>query len=137
MSPGHKLYDLSKAVKNRKNQTDNLISSLNVNENISYPIKVGVVEVQKKYWWDNRVEVVSLDGILDSSLKAYFKNGNYDHFSYLKDKKTDYILEFPNYNKNKSSPSLKDLQNYQINELGNIGNFYFIKVTNNIVKVIY
>lgn len=137
LSPGHKLSDLSNAALNREVETNNLLSSLEIDGNTKYPIKVAVVEVQRKFWWDERVSVISLDGILNSKLLNYFQNGYYDHFSYLLDNNVDYILEFPNFNKDKSLPSLRDLQKYKNNTYGSYQNFNFKKISNNIVKIIY
>ena len=90
-----------------------------------------------KYWWDNRISVISLDGILDNGLLNYFDNGNYDHFTYLLDNQVNYILAFPNLNKDKTKKSLKDLENFTNGYVGRIGNLKFRKISEEIVEILY
>jgi hypothetical protein len=137
LSPGHKLKELANAPNERKMITDNLLESINNEKGNIFPIKVALIEVQMKYWWDNRIFVISLDGILDKRLLNYFENGNYDHFTYLLDNQVNYIFAFPNLNQDKTKQSLKDLENFKDGYIGRIKNLKFRKISHNIVQILY
>jgi hypothetical protein len=58
-------------------------------------ISVAVVEVQMRYFLDDRVVVRSLDGRTDGEFLAFVRDGLADDLGYLRARAVDYLLEFP------------------------------------------
>ena len=56
---------------------------------------VAVVEVQLRYFVDERIIVRSLDGRTDARFLAFVTDGIADDVGYLKARQVDYLLEFP------------------------------------------
>ena len=71
---------------------------------------LGYQEVQTRYEYADNFVIRSLDGITNSRLLRYFCKGWIDHDGYLIDTKVDYLMELPNYNKDRSVWSLQDLE---------------------------
>jgi hypothetical protein len=74
------------------------------------PIFIAMQEVQVRYLLDQRFVVCSLDGRVDPVLLKYVKNGNVDHLGYIKERKINFIIDIPNYNRDRTCWSLADLQ---------------------------
>jgi hypothetical protein len=71
------------------------------------PVVVALQEVQLRLLLDDRFEVRSLDGIVDSDLARYIDaSGRVDHLGYLRDKHVSVVLEFPDYEGRGSAHSL-------------------------------
>lgn len=108
------LCEAMKAPKSRRQFSENFLLVLgNPKE---FPVSLGVVEVQVRYWLDNRFIVRSLDGRVDDSLLEHFRDGNFDHPGYIKDRRIDFITEFPNYNKDASLWSLARLTQLNVGQ---------------------
>jgi hypothetical protein len=76
----------------RTRMTDALLAQLKSTG--PFPINVGLVEVQMRYFYDPRVVVRSMDGIVDSLFSQYAHNGRYDYTGYMKARHVDYLLEY-------------------------------------------
>jgi hypothetical protein len=110
LGPGHALQDVSLAPGLRKLTTDKVLAELQMpGATSARPAVVGMVEVQSRYWWDGRVRVASLDGIVDSRLRPFIRHGFYDHLGFAKAVQMTHIADFPNFNRDPRDFSLADL----------------------------
>ncbi len=87
-------FNLSKVVNapaNRKPYTDRLLERLNADEDEH--TRIAVTEVQLRYFVDDRVFVISLDGRTSANILNYMEpeTGLPDFALYLEDEKPDYI----------------------------------------------
>lgn len=85
------LMDLVKAPTQRSQLTDAFLTSLGV-ENSSH-VSIAVTEVQLRYFLDERVDVMSLDGRTSANLVHYFNktNGVPDFAAFFKATKPDFV----------------------------------------------
>lgn len=92
----HSLYAVAHAADHRRAATDALLVELGHTGPV--PIGVGLVEVQMRYFYDNRVIVRTMDGIIDYLFNAFAYRTRegvvYDYMGYLKARRMDYILEY-------------------------------------------
>jgi hypothetical protein len=70
------------------------------------PVVIATTEVQLRGRLDERFLIWSLDGITDSHLKDFVKDGQIDHFAYINYREIKYLEDLPNYNLNKNKISL-------------------------------
>ena len=73
------------------------------------PISLAMQEVQVRYWLDDRFVVRSLDGRVDPALLKHVDGDRFDHVGYIRERKVRFLLETPNYNRDKDIWSLKRL----------------------------
>jgi len=73
------------------------------------PVVVAYQEVQQRYWLDERFEVRSLDGRTDPLLLDYVREGFVDHAGYLRAAGVQFVMELPDYNRDRSRWSLASL----------------------------
>ena len=92
MAPGHPLASLVHVVEERTQTTDVLLAELG--HEGPFPVSVGLVEVQMRYFYDPRVVVRSMDGIVDSLFMNYAHDGMYDYTGYMKARHIDYLMEY-------------------------------------------
>lgn len=63
-----------------------------------YPVSVGFIEVQMRYFFDDRILVRTMDGIIDNEFNAFVTRTPlgvvYDYTGYFKKKRLDYIAEY-------------------------------------------
>lgn len=110
LGPGHPLAEVAMAPLLRASTTDALLEQLEATTaTAKKPVVAGIVEVQMRYWWDDRVFVTSLDGIVDRRLLKYVKHGYYDHLGYAKEAGITHFLELPNFNRDARDFALADL----------------------------
>jgi hypothetical protein len=74
------------------------------------PIVLAYIEVQVRYWLDDRFIVRSLDGRTDPALLKYFHQGVMDHIGYIKERKIDYVMEAVDLNQRPGEWSLAKLE---------------------------
>lgn len=96
MAPGHPLPEIANAPANRVAFTDALMAELN--HTGSLPIAIALVEVQMRYFYDARVIIRSLDGIVDADFRKFTHHGHFHYIDYLKHRNVNYIMEYPNLN---------------------------------------
>ncbi len=99
------------------------------------PATIGYQEVQARYEYNDNFVIRSLDGITDSRLLRYFCNGWIDHDGYLIDTKVDYLVELPDYNRNASKWSLKDLSGLGVGQSVVRPGVTYTKVGPGVVKI--
>ena len=87
------MLDVAYAPEQRQARTDRLIEALG--NPATLPLTVGTAEVQLRYFLDERIVVRSLDGLLDERLGAYYDRGVFDVLGYLKDRKVEYLVQYP------------------------------------------
>lgn len=93
---GYNLHQyVTESAKPKKAFTDWYLAQLPSFFNHSFPIKIALVEVQERWFLDERVEVLSLDGVVDSAALMFRKGGIVDHYQYLKYKRADYSITLP------------------------------------------
>jgi hypothetical protein len=92
------------AVSEREEFTDELLNRLGVDG--SQTVSVALQEVQLRYWLNDRIIVRSLDGRVDPLLLDHATDTGVDHLAYLDERKVDFILQLPNYNRDASAWSL-------------------------------
>jgi len=73
------------------------------------PISIALQEVQARYWLDDRFLVRSMDGRVDPVLLKYATKDGVDHVGYLRERRVDFLLDSPNYNRDPDRWSLKRL----------------------------
>jgi hypothetical protein len=100
--------DLPTSHFDRSEETNRLLRDLD--SSASPPVVVALQEVQLRHRLDERVVVRSLDGVTDASLMGYICDGYIDHDGYLIDQRVDFLLAFPNYNRDSQDWSLQRLQ---------------------------
>ncbi len=99
------------------------------------PATLGYQEVQTRYEYADNFAIRSLDGITDSRLLRYFCKGWIDHDGYLIDTKVDYLMEFPNYNSDRSAWSLKQLASLGVGQSVVRPGITYTKIRPDIVKI--
>jgi hypothetical protein len=110
LGPGHALADVAIAPLRREMNTASALARLEAADaTTARPVVVGMVEVQMRYWWDARIQVVSLDGIVDKRLLPFVRDGYYDHMGFAKAVGLTRLLEFPNFNRDPNDFALADL----------------------------
>ncbi len=72
------------------------------------PVIMATQEVQIRGQLDERFVIWSLDGITDRDLAAHLHGGYLDLFSYIKDRRIEFVLGLQNYNRDAGKPSLAD-----------------------------
>ena len=84
------LWDLIQAPARRQSYTDELIAGLELTSNTA---SIAVTEVQLRYFLDERVEILSLDGRTSANTLTYFdpKTGVPDFDAFLRRTQPDYI----------------------------------------------
>ena len=92
------------------------------------PIVLAVQEVDRRYWLDDRFVVRSLDGRTDPALLRYAAGGNIDHVSYLRDRSVDFLLETPNYNRDRTAWSLSRLESLKVGEVTHVDGLSFLRL---------
>lgn len=135
LAAGHPLKEIAQAPSNRPLFTNQKIAEWNLKN--KKQINVAINEVQLRYFMDDRIKIISLDGIVNSDLRKYVHNGYYDHLNYLKDEHADIIAEFPNFNADKKQWALDQLQNLQPGSYLNKENIMLSKLPNGDVKIDY
>jgi hypothetical protein len=108
------LWRAMQAPNERQAFSDELFDQMGQPE--ALPIIVGLVEVQARYWLDDRFVVRSLDGRIDSVLLDYADNSGIDHPGYLREREVRFILEIPSFNRDPNRWSLKRLSDLKPGE---------------------
>jgi hypothetical protein len=80
------------------------------------PATLAYQEVQVRYELTDNFTIIPLDGLTDSRFFHYFCGKWVDHDGYLIDTKVDYVMEFPDYNIDKTRWSLEDLLKLQVGQ---------------------
>jgi hypothetical protein len=107
LAPGLPLAAVSAGPEKRQEYTDAFLSSI---QQTRVPVVVAAVEVQERYFFDERVIVRSLDGIVDRQLNDFVRSdGYFDHIGYLRSRSVDILLELASFNRNPDSWSLVSL----------------------------
>jgi hypothetical protein len=108
------LWKSMRAPSQRENFSDQLFQLLGQPQEL--PISVAMQEVQARYWLDDRFVVRSLDGRVDPALLKYVDNDRFDHVGYIRERKVRFLLDTPNYNRDKDLWSLDRLNELQPGE---------------------
>ena len=113
--PFGNLWRAMNAPENRKDFSDKLYDSLGKPGEL--PISLAYVEVQIRYYLDNRFIVRSLDGRVDGALLDFVGDeGIFDHVGYLKARDIGFVMETPNFNRDKTVWSLADLNKLELGQ---------------------
>ena len=92
----HLLSDVSRAHERRHLATGALLTELQCTG--PYPVSVGFIEVQMRYFFDDRILVRTMDGIIDNEFNAFVartpRGVVYDYTGFFKKKRLDYIAEY-------------------------------------------
>lgn len=129
------LQESIEAPSNRQKESEAWIARLGNPKN--FPISLAAVEVQIRYWLDDRFVIRSLDGRVDPLLFRFVHENYFDHLGYLKARNVNYVIEFPNYNREPSTWSLASLQDMKIGEIRDIQRTQFICEGPGIVRASY
>lgn len=97
---------------------------------------IGISEVQIRLLLDDKFMVRSLDGVVDYKLSNYVYENDINLIDYIKFRKIDYLLEFPDNSPNNKFFSLTKLQNLKIGESIKVQSIEFLKLEKNLIKVI-
>lgn len=73
------------------------------------PISIALQEVQARYWLDDRFIVRSMDGRVDPVLLKHATKDGVDHVGYFRERRVDFLLDSPNYNRDPERWSLRRL----------------------------
>lgn len=101
------LWKSMRAPSQRENFSNQLFQLLGQPQDL--PISVAMQEVQARYWLDDRFVVRSLDGRVDPALLKHVDVDKFDHVGYIRERKVQFLLETPNYNRDKEIWSLRQL----------------------------
>ncbi len=101
------LWKSMSAPSERAALSDALIEQLG--QPLELPLTIALQEVQIRHWLDDRFIVRSLDGRVDQVLLDYASREGVDHIGYLRERNVQVLLDTPNYNRDKSLWSLRDL----------------------------
>lgn len=84
------LMDAVQAPARREQATDELLAALDANQT---PVSIAVTEVQLRYFVDERVRIISLDGRTSAEILPYFdeRSGVPDFDAYLAEMQPDYV----------------------------------------------
>ena len=74
------------------------------------PIVLAWVDVQWRYWLDDRFVIRSLDGRTDPLMVELARPGHFDHVAYIKARGIRFLMELPNYNRDPTAWSLQALE---------------------------
>lgn len=128
------LRDTIEAPGNRTKATDDLISKLG--GPTQFPISVALVEVQIRYWLDDRIVVRSLDGRIDEQFMAYVQPDHFDYLGYLKSRSVNYIIEFPKRNLDTHSWSPTELIGMKTGDEKQFGELTFQCVSPGMIRIL-
>jgi hypothetical protein len=103
--------------------------SPNARANLAY------VEVQERYALTDNFTVLSLDGITDDRLKSYVCGTWIDHDGYFIDSKADFVMDFPDFNADRTRWSLASLDALPIGSIVVHPGLTYTKVAPNIARV--
>jgi hypothetical protein len=95
------------APQHRRAASDELMMRLG---NPPAPVSLAYQEVQARYFLDDRFVVRSLDGRTDPVMLRYCHDGYFDHVGYIKERRVQYLMELPNYNRDPRAWSLEQLR---------------------------
>jgi hypothetical protein len=98
---------LVNAPANRGATTEALLRRLNATGGRA---SVALVEVQLRYFVDDRITIRSLDGRTDPLLLAFVHPAYVDHIGYLRARRVGYVLALPDYNRDPTAWSLATLR---------------------------
>lgn len=101
------LREAASAPADRHRRTDSLLQYLGVSG--ASRISVAVQEVQWRYLLDQRIVIRSLDGRTDSRLLDFADRHGVDHPAYLRARRVDFLMEFPDYASSADRWTLHDL----------------------------
>jgi hypothetical protein len=108
------LWRSMKAPSERQAFSDALFNQLGQPQ--ALPISIALQEVQVRYWLDDRFEVRSLDGRVDPVLLDHATRNKVDHIGYLKERRVQFLLDTPAYNRDPHLWSLRRLAELQPGE---------------------
>jgi hypothetical protein len=92
------------------------------------PVSLAYQEVQARYRLDDRFVIRSLDGRTDSRLLEDVADGNFDHVAYLTKRRVDFLMEVPNYNRDRARWSLQQLKKLGPGEGMTVGGLTFSRL---------
>lgn len=94
----HALSAVAQAAEHRRAATDGLLAELQYAGGRA--VSVGLGEVQMRYFFDRRVVVRTMDGIVDNLFNSFVRRTArgvvYDYTGYLRARRVDYVLEYLN-----------------------------------------
>jgi hypothetical protein len=95
------LFDAMRAPAMRAVTTDELLKKLGSPSRL--PINVAIDDVDVRYAFDDRVTVWPLDGRTDARFFDFVSHDTVDYAAYLRARHVDYLLAFPNFNRDPSA----------------------------------
>lgn len=135
LAPGHALAEISAAPSQRTAFTRQKLEEWGLSARPK--VNVAVNEVQLRYFVDNRIQIISLDGIVNDNLRHYIYADHYDHLHYLADERADILLEFPNFNADPSAWSLASVQKLEEGQYLSFPPLIFSKLPDGAVRISY
>ncbi len=106
--PSGNLWRSMNAPENKTTFSDQMLASLG--NPTKLPVSLAYVEVQIRYYLDDRFVIRSLDGRVDGTLLNFVgQDGIFDHIGYIKSRNINYVMETPNFNRDKTVWSLAEL----------------------------
>jgi hypothetical protein len=108
------LHSVTRAQVERADTSEELFRTLG--SPVERPIVIAVVELELRYWLDDRFVVRSLDGRADPVLLQFAGPARFDHVGYIKARGIRYLMEFPNFNRDEDAWSLQSLTTLEPSE---------------------
>jgi hypothetical protein len=133
MYPGHTLQEVAHAVERRTSETDALLGEMERPSRL--PVSIAIVEIQIRYFLDDRIVTRSLDGLIDPELLRFYHAGHYDHVGYLKARDVQYLLQYPNPNADRARWSLAEVGKLKPGEALEREGLRFVRLTRNATRV--
>jgi hypothetical protein len=133
-SLGEPISEVARAPAQRADYTDKLLARSGFAR--GQHIDLGMAEVHMRYYYDDRVSVRSLDGIVDNGCLMHFVHqGNFDHIGYLRARQIDLLAGNVNFNRDPSRWSLAELRKLKLGESLEREGLRFTRVPDNLMRV--
>jgi hypothetical protein len=135
----HPLPAVRDARANRPAATDALIHELQANG--PFPVSVGFIEVQMRYFFDDRIVVRTMDGIVDNRFNSFVHRTPggvaYDYTGFFKHVGLDYIAEYLDLNPTADDWSPAALERMPAGSIATHDGVRFQRLTGRMTRLTY
>jgi hypothetical protein len=135
----HSLTSVQRAKESRGRATDALLQEMRCAG--PFPVSVGFIEVQMRYFFDDRIVVRTMDGIIDNRFNAFVtrtpRGVVYDYTGYFRARHLDYIAEYLDLNPAVADWSPADLEKLAPGEVVDRDGVRFERLPGRITQLTY
>ena len=135
----HPLATVRAAHANRVQASNALINELATEG--PFPVSVGFIEVQMRYFFDDRIVVRTMDGIVDNRFNSYVHRTPggvfYDYAGFFKSLRLDYIAEYLDLNPAADDWSPAVLERMPVGSAASHGGVHFERLPGRMTRLTY